>query len=100
MREVVLQVWCDRCEALLPEDEAIHIEIVLDNPRSQWEMDLCAKHADELLQDARPDGKPKSTKTSDRAHPCDQCSFSAKTPGGLELHKTRKHGNETEGKPE
>ena len=98
-REVVLQVWCDQCidGPVLNDDEAVHVEITIDNPKSNWEMDLCQKHADEMLSEARPDGKPKTAKQEGN-HPCEACDFKAKTEGGLALHIKRKHT--PEGKPE
>lgn len=88
MREVVLKIHCDLCSHEVSEEAASNVQLTIEPGRGTYEIDLCPGCLDDYLSEAR---QVKSTRSSS-VFTCDVCRFAAKSQGGLELHKTRKHG--------
>lgn len=86
-RRVAILVDCDLDGTTVNENQATLVKFSWMG--KDYELDTCdqcdpAEYSIGTLIDS-------ARKSKNPALCCDSCDFCAKTPGGLELHKTRKH---------
>lgn len=111
MRELVLHIHCDTCQAELSEDGSGGVEQVnlvqLQHRGKHYELDLCDRCWSVIRDAVRPAPAPvkrrparpaAATKPAAAAEPapfaCTEpgCAYSSATEYGLRMHRLRKHG--------